>query len=84
MYTEQVMQEGPMESGPIELGPKTPSRQYFLREYPITIDFLSIGCVVKIGCKSIPFQNIDEAMSAINAYVANPKEEQEKWRKILD
>ncbi len=79
MYTEQVMQEGP-----IELGPKTPSRQYFLREYPITIRFLSIGCVVEVGCKHIPFQNIDEAMSAINAYVANPKEEQEKWRKILD
>lgn len=63
---------------------KQPSRQYYLREYPITIRFLSIGCVVDVGCKSIPFTNVDEAMKEVNAYVANPSKEMDRWRSILD
>jgi hypothetical protein len=61
-----------------------PNRQYFLREYPIKIEFLSIGCIVTVGCKTIPFQNVDEAMTEINAYIANPYEARDKWGKILD
>lgn len=63
---------------------KQPSRQYYLREYPITIRFLSIGCVVDVGCKSIPFTSVDEAMKEVNAYVANPSKEMDRWRSILD
>lgn len=82
MYSEpQARLEQPMQE---ELSPKEPSRQYFLREYPITIRFLSIGCVVEVGCKSIPFTSIDEAMKEINAYVANPSKEQQRWRQLLD
>lgn len=80
MYSE-TLNGAPMQE---EARLQEPSRQYFLREYPITIRFLSIGCVVEVGCKHIPFQNIDEAMKEINEYVANPREMQEKWRKILD
>jgi len=80
MYPEvngpTVMQE--------ELSPKTSSRQHYLREYPITIRFLSIGCVVDVGCKSIPFTSVDEAMKEVNAYVANPSKEMDRWRSILD
>jgi len=60
------------------------SRQNWLREFNINIRFLSIGCIVDVGCKSIPFTSIDEAMKELNAYVANPKEAIEKWNKILD
>lgn len=85
MYSEpQVMQEAPMQE---ELRVKTHesmSRQYYLREYPINIRFLSIGCVVEVGCKSIPFTSIDEAMKEINAYVADPYKEQQRWRQLLD
>jgi hypothetical protein len=81
MYREPVPAREVLE----ELMPKhTVNKQHILREYPITIRFLSVGCVVEVGCKSIPFENIDEAMKEINAYVANPYEAQEKWRKILD
>jgi hypothetical protein len=68
------------------LGPKDASRnrQYWLREHHINIRFLSIGCIVDVGCKSIPFLSVDEAMKELNAYVANPKEAIEKWNKILD
>ena len=81
MYPEpQVM---PM---PEEIGVKTHepmSRQYYLREYPINIEFLSIGCIIRVGCKSIPFTSIDDAMKEINAYVADPSKQQQRWRKLL-
>jgi hypothetical protein len=59
------------------------SRQYYLREYPINIEFLSIGCIVRVGCKSIPFTSIDDAMKEINAYVADPYKQQQRWRQLL-
>lgn len=61
-----------------------PSNKEALREYEINIRFLSRGCVVRVGCKEIAFEDYTNAMAAINAYVANPWAEQQKWRKILD
>jgi hypothetical protein len=61
-----------------------PSNQEALREYEINIRFLSRGCVVRVGCKEIAFEDPIYAMAQINAYVNNPWEEQKKWRKILD
>ena len=61
-----------------------PSNNEALREYEIRIRFLNRGCVVRVGCKEIAFEDYTNAMVAINAYVANPWEEQKKWRKILD
>ena len=61
-----------------------PSNKEALREYEINIRFLSRGCTVRIGCKDIAFESAENAMAAINAYVANPWEEQQKWRKLLD
>lgn len=61
-----------------------PTAKEALREYEIRIKFISRGCIVSVGCKDIAFENYIEAMAAINAYVANPWEEQKKWRKILD
>lgn len=80
MYREPVPAREVLE----ELMPKhTVNKQHILREYPITIRFLSIGCVVEVGCKSIPFTSIVDAMREVNEYVENPHEAQEKWRKIL-
>jgi hypothetical protein len=61
-----------------------PSNAEALREYEIRIKFLNRGCIVSVGCKDIAFEDYTNAMAAINAYVANPWEEQQKWRKILD
>lgn len=61
-----------------------PSNKEVLREYDIRIKFLNRGCVVSVGCKEIAFEDPKEAMAAINAYVATPWSEQQKWRKILD
>lgn len=61
-----------------------PSNNEALREFEINIRFLSRGCVVRVGCKEIAFEDVTSAMTAINAYVANPWDEQQKWRKILN
>lgn len=61
-----------------------PSNKEALREYELNIRFLNRGCIVRVGCKEIAFEDPTNAMAAVNAYVNNPWEEQLKWRKILD
>jgi len=61
-----------------------PSNDEALREYELNIRFLNRGCIVRVGCKEIAFEDPTNAMAAVNAYVNNPWEEQKKWRKILD
>ena len=62
-----------------------PSKQECLRQYDISIKFLSRGCVVKVGCKEIPFENVSDAMTQLNEYVSGDTYEvQKKWGKILD
>lgn len=61
-----------------------PSNLEVLQEYEIRLQFLSIGCVVHVGCKSIAFEKIESAMKELNEYVNNTYETQKKWRKILE
>lgn len=56
-----------------------PSRAECLRDYSINIRFLSIGCIIEVGCKSVPFSTVDEGMKALNDYVANPYETRKIW-----
>jgi hypothetical protein len=56
-----------------------PTRQECLRDYAINIRFLSIGCVIEVGCKSVPFSTVEEGMKALNDYVANPYETRKIW-----
>ena len=46
-----------------------PFKQEVLREYEINIRFLSRGCIVRVGCKEIAFENPSQAMDEINKYV---------------
>lgn len=78
------MAEMPQEPEMQKTSEYRPSNQEALREYEINIRFLSRGCVVRVGCKEIAFEDHTYAMAQINAYVNNPWEEQKKWRKILD
>ena len=61
-----------------------PKRQDILRDYEINIRFLSVGCVVRVGCKEIPFKRVSEAMEELNKYVENPYEEQKRWNDIFN
>ena len=60
-----------------------PSNTYFLQEYEVRIKFMARGCVIKVGCKEIPFESVEVAMAALNEYVKNPVESQEYWLKEL-
>ena len=58
-----------------------PSRQECLRDYEVKIRFLTLGCIVSVGCKEIPFTTIKEGMEALNQYVAKPYETRQIWEK---
>lgn len=58
-------------------------RMEILRDYAINIRFLSLGCVVQVGCKEIAFTSIEDAMKEVNAYVANPRELERKYNKLF-
>ncbi len=73
---EEAVMSGPTES---DIKMYRPSRSECLRENSINIDFLSIGCVIRVGCKSVPFSTVDEGMKALNDYVANPYETRKIW-----
>ena len=49
-----------------------PSRQECLREYEVRLRFLTLGCIIEVGCKSVPFTTVKEGMEALNAYVKDP------------
>ena len=59
-------------------------RMDYLRDYEIGIRFLSLGCIVKIGCKDVAFSSIEEAMQEVNAYVADPRSIEEKYNKLFN
>lgn len=57
-----------------------PTRSECLRDYRVEIEFLSIGCIIRVGCKSVPFATIKDGMKALNDYVANPYETRTVWQ----
>lgn len=80
-----VMEDAPMRGYHRELKKEyIPNKQELLREYEIRLRFLSVGCVVMVGCKEIPFRNVKEAMDCVNEYVENPYEVGNKWREIFE
>ena len=60
------------------------SDQEILREYEITLRFLSRGMVIRVGCKEIAFSDVKEGLEELNKYLTNPNQEQTKWRKLLN
>jgi len=61
-----------------------PSNKQALREHDIRIEFLDRGCIIRVGCKAIAFEDTERAMDALIAYTKNPWELQQEWRKILE
>lgn len=61
-----------------------PKRQEILREYELRIKFLSVGCVVSVGCKEVPFRSVKEAMEEVNKFIENPYDETKRWIKLFE
>jgi hypothetical protein len=59
-------------------------RMDYLKEYEINIRFLSLGCIVRVGCKEIAFTSIDKAIQEVNDYIANPKLLIDEYNKIFN
>ena len=68
---------------PMMQGEYIPSKTELLQRHEIVLQFMSVGCVIRIGCKSIPFESVEDAMKEVNAYVNNPHESIKKWEKIF-
>lgn len=60
-----------------------PSKQEALQRYAINIEFMSRGCVIRVGCKTIPFSSTEEAIAELQKYFEYPYDTQERWSKQL-
>lgn len=61
-----------------------PTNQQLLQQHEVRIQFLSRGCIVHVGCKSIAFESVESAMKELNYYVTNTCESQKAWSIVLD
>jgi hypothetical protein len=50
-----------------------------LKNYDIKIEFFDRGCVVKVGCKSLAFKSVEEAIAELTAYAKDPIEVGKKY-----
>jgi D-beta-D-heptose 7-phosphate kinase/D-beta-D-heptose 1-phosphate adenosyltransferase len=56
------------------------SKQQLLSDYEINIRFLSSGCLINVGRKSIGFSSSEEAIAELNRYFENPSEVDDEWQ----
>ena len=61
-----------------------PSRLECLREYDVKIKFLSMGCIIEVGCKSIPFAIVEDGMKALGDYINNPYDSRKLWEERIN
>jgi hypothetical protein len=85
-YPDPQRQPQEIEEGPVPQieGLLEVSNQRLLREYEITIRFLNRGCIINVGCKSIPFESTDSAIKELNDYLRDPRKSSKKWHAVLD
>lgn len=55
------------------------SKGEMLRDHIVEIRFLSVGCVIRVGCKEIPFEDRNRAMIELLDYVRDPHTATKKW-----
>lgn len=55
------------------------SKGEMLRDHIVEIRFLSVGCVIRVGCKEIAFEDRDRAMVELMDYVRDPHTATKKW-----
>ena len=61
-----------------------PTNQQLLQQHEVRLQFLSRGCIVHVGCKSIAFESVESAMKELNYYVTNTCESQKAWNIVFD
>jgi len=84
----QELEQAPIrdidECRPTECEEKPRARMDMLRNHEINIQFFSVGCLIRVGCKTIAFNSVEIAMNELNMYVADPNESVIKWNKVFN
>jgi hypothetical protein len=87
----EVMTDGPTEEREMTMNEHLamkqeyrPKRQELLREYELRVKFLSVGCIVSVGCKDIAFTTVDEAAAEIHDYLKDPYGSHKRWNDIFN
>jgi tRNA(Phe) wybutosine-synthesizing methylase Tyw3 len=60
-----------------------PTNQQLLQQHEVRLQFLSRGCIIHVGCKSIAFESVEAAIKELNYYVTNTCESQKAWNIVL-
>ena len=53
------------------------------KDYEIRIEILDRGCIIRIGCKSIAFEDVNVGLTNLKNWINNPKETYASWKQIL-
>ena len=81
------------ELGPVEMPVReelrvkqqyVPSAQELRQRHIIEIEFLHVGCTVRVGCKKLAFSTHEDAIKEIIDYVNDPVESYRIWGKKLN
>jgi hypothetical protein len=64
-----------------QLGVKeyTPSAGDILRSHEVRIEVVDCGAIVKVGCKTIAFSTVEEALEQVNVHFKDPVASYKKW-----
>jgi hypothetical protein len=81
---QQIRQEELERDHPSYSREYIPSKNELRQRHEVNIQFLSYGCVVRVGCKSIAFIDYKEAIDAVKAYAEDPIAAYKKWGVLLD
>lgn len=54
-----------------------------LKEYEVSIRVLDSGVIIRVGCKSIAFNSLEDALVHVNLYFKDPVTSYKKWTKLF-
>lgn len=60
------------------------SKTQLLKRWSIGIEFFDSGCIVRVGCKTIAFDTVEEALAEIEEYCKDPHAAIKEWSKFIE
>ena len=61
-----------------------PSAGDILKNYEVTIKPLDSGVIIRVGCRSIAFNSLEDALVHVNLHFKDPVTSYKKWTKLFD
>jgi len=61
-----------------------PSAKDILKEHEVRITVLDSGVIIKVGCRSIAFNSLEDALVHVNLHFKDPVTSYKKWTKLFD